>query len=86
MSRRTFDRQFRSVAGMSAMQWLRHQRVLLAQRLLEESDQPIDAIARQAGFANGIALRRHFHRHLGVSPLRYRLNARSALNVHNNAG
>lgn len=78
MSRRTFDRQFRGVAGISPMQWLLHQRVLFAQRLLEESEQPIDSIARQAGFANGIALRRHFQRHLGVSPLRYRLTARTA--------
>jgi len=79
MSRRTFDRQFRCVAGISPMQWLLHQRVLFAQRLLEESDQPIDSIARQSGFTNGIALRRHFQRHLGTSPLRYRLNAQSAL-------
>jgi transcriptional regulator GlxA family with amidase domain len=86
MSRRTFDRQFRSVAGTSAMQWLVHQRLLLARRLLEESEEPIDAIARQAGFANGIALRRHFQRHLGVSPLRYRLNARSTFNVPDSAG
>jgi len=80
MSRRTFDRQFRAVAGMSALQWLLHQRVLLAQRLLEEGEQPIDTVARQAGFGTGIALRRHFHRHLGVSPLRYRLNAQTAFN------
>lgn len=79
MSRRTFDRRFRSVAGMSPMQWLLHQRVLCAQRLLEESEQPIDSIARQAGFANGIALRRHFQRHLGISPLRYRLMSQSAI-------
>lgn len=78
MSRRSFDRQFRSVAGISAKQWLLHQRVLFAQRLLEESEQPIDSIARQAGFANGIALRRHFQRHLGISPLRYRLTAQSS--------
>ncbi|TRW80299.1 helix-turn-helix domain-containing protein [Mycolicibacterium sp. 018/SC-01/001] len=77
MSRRSFDRQFRGVAGISPKQWLLHQRVLVAQRLLEGSEEPIDAIARQAGFANGIALRRQFQRHLGVSPLRYRLTARS---------
>ncbi len=39
MSRRTFDRQFRGIAGISPMQWLLHQRVLFAQRLLEESEQ-----------------------------------------------
>ena len=81
MSRRTFDRQFRAVAGVSALQWLLHQRVLFAQRLLEEGEQPIDTIAQQAGFANGIALRRNFRRYLGTSPLRYRLDRQRALEL-----
>jgi AraC-like DNA-binding protein len=50
------------------MQWLLQQRVLFAQRLPEESELPIDEIARRAGFTNGITLRRHFRRHLGVPP------------------
>jgi transcriptional regulator GlxA family with amidase domain len=74
MSRRTFDRHFRDVAGMSAMQWLVRQRIFRAQRLLEESGEPIEDVARRAGFVNGLSLRRQFHRYLGVSPLHYRLD------------
>jgi transcriptional regulator GlxA family with amidase domain len=73
MSRRTFDRHFRDAAGMSAMQWLLQQRVFRAQQLIEERDEPIEDIARRAGFNNGVALRRYFHRYLGISPLQYRL-------------
>ena len=35
MSRRTFDRRFRQVTGTTPTQWLLHQRILHAQRLLE---------------------------------------------------
>ena len=76
MSRRTFDRHFREIAGMSAMQWLLQQRVFRAQQLLEEGDEAIEDIARRAGFANGIALRRYFRRYLGISPLQYRRRRR----------
>jgi transcriptional regulator GlxA family with amidase domain len=71
-SRRTFDRRFRAMTGGSPLQWLLHQRVLRAQRLLEDSDMPIDAIARQVGLANAISLRPHFRRTVGVSPQQYR--------------
>jgi transcriptional regulator GlxA family with amidase domain len=76
MSRRTFDRRFRGVAGVSPLQWLLYQRVLLSQRLLEESELSIDDIARRAGFRNGITLRRHFRRQVGTSPLHYRMKFR----------
>ncbi|GBG40365.1 GlxA family transcriptional regulator [Mycobacterium montefiorense] len=76
MSRRTFDRRFRGVAGVSALRWLLYQRVLLSQRLLEESELSIDDIARRAGFRNGITLRRHFRRQVGINPLRYRMKFR----------
>jgi transcriptional regulator GlxA family with amidase domain len=86
MSRRSFDRQFRAVTGMSALQWVLQQRVLYAQRLLEDSDASIDAIAQGAGFANGIALRRHFRRQVGMSPLQYRLSARARQQARGDAG
>ncbi len=73
MSRRTFDRRFREVTGTSALQWLLTQRVLLAQRLLETTDLPVDAVARRSGFASAVALRPHFRRVVGVAPQAYRL-------------
>lgn len=72
MSRRSFDRRFRDATGTSVTQWLLHQRVLRAQRLLENTDIPVEEIAHRVGMANAITLRPHFRRVLGVSPQQYR--------------
>lgn len=74
MSRRTFDRHFRQVNGTTPTQWLLHQRVLHAQRLLETTDEPVERVARSVGFASAVALRPHFRRQVGVSPAAYRLS------------
>jgi AraC family transcriptional activator FtrA len=75
-SRRSLDRHFRAAAGTSPVQWLLHQRVQAAQRLLETTDLDIDTIARRVGFTTAIALRPHFKRALGVSPRTYRQSFR----------
>ncbi|MFI6938609.1 helix-turn-helix domain-containing protein [Streptomyces sp. NPDC050418] len=72
MSRRTFDRRFRSLTGTAPLQWLITQRVLQAQRLLETSDYPVDEVAGRCGFRSPVALRGHFRRQLGSSPAAYR--------------
>ncbi|UGY91545.1 helix-turn-helix domain-containing protein [Streptomyces gobiensis] len=72
MSRRTFDRRFRSLTGSAPLQWLITQRVLQAQRLLETSDYSVDEVAGRCGFRSPVALRGHFRRQLGVSPAAYR--------------
>lgn len=72
MSRRTFDRRFRSLTGSAPLQWLITQRVLQAQRLLEVSDYSVDEVAGRCGFRSPVALRGHFRRQLGASPAAYR--------------
>jgi transcriptional regulator GlxA family with amidase domain len=72
LSRRAFDRRFRAVTGVSPLQWLMHQRILEAQRLLERTALPIDTVARKVGFAGGVSLRPPFRRIVGVSPQDYR--------------
>lgn len=72
VSRRTFDRQFRAVTGTSPLRWLLHQRILAAQQLLETTNLPVDHVARSVGFADAVALRPHFRRAVGVSPVGYR--------------
>lgn len=78
MSRRTFDRRFREATGCSPLQWLLIQRVLRAQHLLETTDLDIDAVARRSGFSDGVALRPHFRRVVGVPPQTYRAGFRVA--------
>ena len=72
MSRRTFTRQFRARTGTSAVQWLTDQRTLLARRLLETTDLPVEAVAHRSGFGSAVSLRTHFQRTLGTSPREYR--------------
>lgn len=72
MSRRSFDRRFRELTGTSPLQWLLTQRIMQAQRLLETTDLGVDSVARQVGFTNGVALRPHFRRIVGIPPQTYR--------------
>jgi transcriptional regulator GlxA family with amidase domain len=76
LSRRTFDRRFRATTGSSPLRWLLHQRVLRAQHVLESTDLDVDGVARACGFADGVALRPHFRRTVGVSPQAYRASFR----------
>ena len=43
MSPRTFARRFVQETGTTPLRWLTGQRILLAQRLLEETDESVDA-------------------------------------------
>jgi transcriptional regulator GlxA family with amidase domain len=72
MSARTFARRFRAETGTTPHHWLTGQRVLLAQRLLEESDHSVDTVADLAGFGSAAVLRHHFVRRVGTTPQAYR--------------
>ncbi|MDI2127283.1 GlxA family transcriptional regulator [Yinghuangia seranimata] len=72
MSRRTFDRRFRSLTGSAPLQWLLTQRVLQAQRMLETTELQVEEIARRCGFRSPVALRGHFRKQLGIPPAAYR--------------
>ncbi|MEV0900234.1 helix-turn-helix domain-containing protein [Actinoplanes sp. NPDC049802] len=69
---RTFARRFRSETGATPHDWLTAQRVLLARRLLEDTDLGIDAIAAKAGFGSAQTLRHHFTQRLSTTPQNYR--------------
>lgn len=72
MSRRTFTRHFRARIGTTVSVWLLHQRLALAQRLLETTAKPIDLIAQESGFASDVLLRFHFNKALTTTPSHYR--------------
>jgi transcriptional regulator GlxA family with amidase domain len=73
MSPRHFARRFHAELGTAPLKWLLAERVRLAQRLLEQTDLPVQRIAEKAGFGSSVALRRHFTRGVGTTPLEYRL-------------
>jgi len=72
MSVRTFTRRFRSEAGISPLKWLSQRRLAHARLLLESTDLTVARIATTCGFGDPVALRKHFHAHVGLSPVAYR--------------
>jgi transcriptional regulator GlxA family with amidase domain len=78
MSERTFARKFMLETGTTPQRWLIAQRILLAQQMLEETDETVDAIADRVGFGNAMALRHHFRACRGTTPTAYRHAFRGA--------
>jgi transcriptional regulator GlxA family with amidase domain len=72
LSPRTFARRFREATGTTPLQWLLRQRILHAQRLLETTELPVELVAGRSGFGSSTALRVHFRRATGTTPLAYR--------------
>jgi transcriptional regulator GlxA family with amidase domain len=72
MSSRTFARRFLASTGTTPLQWILAERIRLAQRLLETTGLPVDAIAHQSGFGTADNLRKHFSRAVRTTPQSYR--------------
>jgi len=79
MSPRTFARRFVQETGTTPQRWLTGQRILLAQQLLEDTDETIDLIAARAGFGNAATFRHHFRGWRGTTPVGYRRAFRRSL-------
>lgn len=77
MSTRTFARRFRESIGSTPHQWVLRQRIILAQRLLESTDLPIDAISSRCGLGSPQNLRTHFRQIVGAAPGDYRRTFRT---------
>ncbi|MBD3003551.1 AraC family transcriptional regulator [Streptomyces sp. 5-10] len=78
MSRTSFATHFRTVAGMPPLTYLNRWRMLLAQRALRDSDDPIGSLASALGYTSVSAFSSAFKREVGESPLRYRHRLRDA--------
>ncbi|MEV4623458.1 helix-turn-helix domain-containing protein [Asanoa sp. NPDC049573] len=72
MAPRTFARRFRAETGTTPHDWLTGQRVLLARRLLEETELAVESVAGKSGFGDAATLRHHFSRRVGATPHAYR--------------
>ena len=71
-SPRTFARKFRAETGTTPYSWLTLQRLLLAERLLEDGDDPVELVAERSGFGTAAVLRHHFQQHRHTTPQSYR--------------
>jgi transcriptional regulator GlxA family with amidase domain len=72
MSRRTLTRHFRKTTGTTVRVWLRHERLAVAQRLLEDTDESVDRIAARVGIGSSASLRQQFKDVFQTSPAAYR--------------
>jgi len=72
LSPRSLRRRFADGVGVAPEEWLRRERMRLAQRLLESTDEPVDRIASLAGYPSPGAMRGQFAARLMVSPGAYR--------------
>jgi transcriptional regulator GlxA family with amidase domain len=79
MSPRSFARRFKATTGTTPHAWLLGQRLAAAEELLENSDAPVEEIARLVGFGTAAGLREQFTRRRGVSPRAYRQTFRKAV-------
>ena len=72
VSHRTLTRHFRAAIGLAPGEWLQRERLRLAQRLLETTSDPIESVARRAGYDTSSAMRAQFTARLRTSPRAYR--------------
>jgi transcriptional regulator GlxA family with amidase domain len=77
LSPRQFSRTFRAETGQSPAKAVEHLRVEAARLMMEQGRYPIEAIARQTGFADRDRMRRAFLRAFGQPPQVIRRNARA---------
>lgn len=77
-SRRYLERQMQAFLGRTPNQELLRIRIRRAQELLLETDLPLEAVARKAGFRNHKYLGDVFAREVGVRPGEFRRQARAA--------
>jgi AraC family transcriptional activator FtrA len=78
VSPRTLTRRFRLATGLAPGEWLQGERLRLARRLLETSDDSIERVSQNAGYDTTVAMRAQFARRLHTSPRAYRRMFRAA--------
>jgi transcriptional regulator GlxA family with amidase domain len=72
MSPRHFARAFRAETGITPARYVERVRLEAARRRLEETGEPVAAIAAACGFGTAETMRRSFLRALAVAPAEYR--------------
>jgi transcriptional regulator GlxA family with amidase domain len=78
MSERNFARCFTAEVGMTPARYVERVRIETARRLLEDTDEGVEAVATAAGFGTAETMRRTFLRVLRTNPTEYRRRFRAA--------
>jgi AraC-like DNA-binding protein len=76
LSRAAFARRFASLTGQPPLAYLTWWRMTTAARLLQTTDEQLDAIAGRVGYSTEYAFSKAFKREMGLAPSRYRHAAR----------
>jgi transcriptional regulator GlxA family with amidase domain len=84
MSPRHFARSFRAEVGVTPARYVEQVRLEAARRCLEDTSDPVGAVAASCGFGTPETMRRVFLRALGVGPAEYRRRFQAAI-VHADA-
>ena len=69
---RTFSRRFKIATGHSPLEYVHMLRLEEAKRMLEVSNEPVDAIALEVGYEDPAFFTRLFRRKVQLSPTQYR--------------
>lgn len=72
LTERSFKRRFKAATGMTPMDYVHTLRLEEAKQILESSDEPIEAVAEQVGYADPSFFRCLFGRRVGLTPRAYR--------------
>ncbi|MEO7428995.1 MAG: GlxA family transcriptional regulator [Acidimicrobiales bacterium] len=78
MSERNFTRCFTTEVGITPARYVERVRVETARRLLEDTDEGVEAIAASCGFGTAETMRRTFLRVVRTNPTEYRRRFRAA--------
>lgn len=79
-SRRSFFRHWNAVYRISPFQHVQNLRLEEAERLLSDSDMPVEEVAERVGFKDSSYFIRLFRKRRGMTPHRYRINGLSGKN------
>ncbi|MFD3584522.1 cupin domain-containing protein [Streptomyces sp. NPDC058683] len=79
VSRTVFARQFRALTGESPLAYVTRWRMMLAARLLRDTDLTLDSVAAQVGYGSAFAFGKAFKRAVGDTPGAYRREYRDHL-------
>lgn len=72
LSRAAFSKRFTALVGQPPLTYVTWWRMILAARLLRETDAPVAAVAQRAGYTSEFAFARAFKREYGMAPGSYR--------------